>query len=876
MAKKLEIIISERDIVEKKQLEIEYPLYKASYLEVIKIFLNNCKQIEENASIYEYQKYPNNMDNVITIIGSRGGGKTTAMQEIKNVFLNFNEKKKEWLTKIGNPYAEELGKQIDKRFAFSVMDVVDASVLEEKDDLLELILWFMCREVGEKVRKDKYNNKYVANEGERQKFIDALDEVYKMHQSVKGKNEKKYGGESVVTALENMPNSIRTRQAMENLLDIYCKILFPHEYQNAYLVVAIDDLDLNIQKGYQMMEEIRRYLLNWRIIVLLAVDYKQMENVCEAHFFKEFGVRRYDITDNSLERHIGELSNSYMTKVFPFSNRIYLAEQNFKKAKIVDKGKIYSRKGYLLYEIARKMHIFYDANGLKIHFCEPNNVRELVSYVQFLDTLNTIDWQVPAGEEEKAYLKKQLSYYDRNHEKFNQDIIERMAFQILQLNQRDTFNELMKRDLIRRTGYVLQFYENSINEKDDLKKIMEKDHFTFGEFLGCLYEWGRKKYEYKPLVHCLLASFTSEMTREYLNYRYNPGEEEWDKESKQRSKERLIGYVGEGIGGGWLGEGLGKVNTSSNAAGEGDSKGNYEKEIAYLKEESMSNKKFSFTIERTERRGAENKCIRILEEFCKKKILPILECVFMCIDNYKMEKNGKKCLPSVVVEETKMPEFSKEENIGDSAEKRGKHNFKVRVSTARYADIDILSFIRKSIDYDEWRENIGCKIQDGLIEYAKETAGYNTEENKNNKIEAAIEKLKATSIFQNDKKEYPMALPLYNLDLSYNVLKRVRRSCMEALSVSCTSGAVIERINTIYDCIEEELEKNEKKYKEINDDLEFLYTRNFKEDPYIKKFKELMKDEDSKREFSKQLMNLYELPDMMQPEIDTKGDLVEP
>ncbi|MDO4304107.1 MAG: P-loop NTPase fold protein, partial [Bacillota bacterium] len=359
--------------------EVKYPLYINNYLDIIKIFL----KINEKRGRYEeglgnredelghYHMDPHDMGNVITIVGRRGSGKTTVIQEMRSILKNFNLCKKDWFQEIGEPYASELKGQIDKEYYVDAMEIIDASVLEEKDDLLEIILWYMYEQVSKKIDLAKSAGFTNANNWELGNFTKSVDEVYRMHQSIKGKRQEERG-ESVVTLLDNMPNSIRTRRAMGKLIEAYLKIMYPGKENSAYLLIPIDDLDLNIRKGYQMLEEIRRYLLDWRIIVLLAVDYEQMEKVCENRFRKEFE-NGQGIYEEELNKHIRNLSDSYMIKVFPISHRIYLTEKSLKSSYIKemnnDKVEMYQIKEYLLTKISEKMGIYYDAYGLKTHFC---------------------------------------------------------------------------------------------------------------------------------------------------------------------------------------------------------------------------------------------------------------------------------------------------------------------------------------------------------------------------------------------------------------------------------------------------------------------------------------------------------------------------
>lgn len=866
MTRELEIIGRDYSKQDEK-LKVKYPLYINNYLEIIKIFLKiNEKRKRYEAGQYngedelgQYHMDPHDMGNAITIVGKRGSGKTTVMQEIRSILKKFNMCKKDWFNKIGEPYASELNGQIDNEFMVEAMEIIDASVLEEKDDLLEIILWHMYEQVRKRITSGKNAGLTNVNSWELDNFTKSVDEVYRMHQSIKGKRQEETG-ESVVTLLENMPNSIRTRHAMGKLIEAYFKIMCPGKEKSAYLLIPIDDLDLNIRKGYQMLEEIRRYLLDWKIIVLLTVDYEQMEKVCEAHFRKEFESRQCGMNEDELSKHISDLSDCYMNKVFPISHRIHLTEKSLKVSFIKemdgDEEKTYKIKEYLLIKIAEKMGIYYDAFGLKTHFCVPNTVRELLAYIHFSLSLNSIDWNLLREPENQEDIVRQLGFYEQNHERFDNDIAERMVFQILKPAQRIVFEELRKRDLERRVGYVLQCYENTNKKKKVMEAVEEREHYSFGEFLGCIYRWGRDNYAYKPLVHCLLASFTSEMTREYINYRFNCE----DKDSRDRSQKRLVGYIGDNIAAGWLAEGFGKIDLSLVPAGveEGKEiqteKGN-EKEtgegkqqekknpslfsVAYLEGRNIENFSISFPIEKDFREGIEG-FLQLIEYFEETKILLILEALFLCMNNFRTLFDGKTCTPDIQVK------------IGQ--DKNGRFNIIADISKAVYFNWDILGFVKQSLDYHTWIKNIEEPIVNQLVDCARDLSRYS---GRDKRCVNTIENFKGTSAFFDKESKWELALPLYDLDLSYNVLKRVRRACKEDVPAIKFDDILI-RINNIYLYIERELLHEEERYIGVKEtDWEFRYVKTFQQDPYIVTFRRILDDEKSKRLFLNQIHKIY-------------------
>lgn len=888
-----EIIVSQEDFEDKKALGIEYPLYKDKYLDIVRILLTNCKRIQQNMRedldrnkelFNAYERFPNDMSNIISIVGGRGTGKTTVLQEMRTIFMDFgnarSEIKEKWVKRLGMPHLEELGEFARQPFRISAMEVIDASALEEQDDLLEIILWHICDDVRKKLDSNMGEDRYETQGYKRQKFLETLDEVYRMHQNVKGKSDGSIRGESVLTALENMPNSIKTRNAMHKLLDLYCEIMFPGKEQSTYLVIAIDDLDLNITKSYQILEEIRRYLLDWRIIILLAVDNKQMGEVCITHFYNEFGANRNSSVDNDLAKHIHNLSNSYLLKTMTTQNRVYLSEENLRSAKIIEKynekREPWAIKEYILYNIAKKMHIYYDAYGLKTHFCEPSNIRELISNIEFLNSLHSVEWNVPEEEQRNTeqYLEQQLKYYNQNYIRFCQDIAERMAFQIMHFEQQDIFLEIRKRDLERRVGYTIQWYRNSPQRKGIPRAIEEMEHYDFGEFLGCIYNWGRKDYEYKSLVHCLIASFTTEMTKEYFNYHYNLK----DKDSAKHLKRKLKGYVGDNVSGGWLSEGMGSVfwmekvkekrikeNRGDNRDRNAENKSvqiseeEYEyvdqenhKFISIDKEKELQYIQFEFEINNSAQPKKENHFIQILKKITESNILPILECLLLCLSNYKETKSGSERTPEIVIE--RKEKLNKNEKVV----KDSKVHFAVKIQGAQYADFDIFGFVKKSIDYQEWRDKIGKQLIEAFIEQAEVISGQKAEaETLTEPVKKAIYNFEKTSLFA-EGVSTEMALPLYNLDLSYNVLKRVRRKCRKEFSTLVEINNVLDMISKIYDLIEKELWHEEEQYNKImQSENKFKYKEIFINDPYIKKFRNLASNELIKPDFLKYMKILY-------------------
>ncbi|MDO4304812.1 MAG: hypothetical protein Q4D94_12965, partial [Bacillota bacterium] len=222
------------------------------------------------------------------------------------------------------------------------------------------------------------------------------------------------------------------------------------------------------------------------------------------------------------------------------------------------------------------------------------------------------------------------------------------------------------------------------------------------------------------------------------------------------------------------------------------------------------------------------------------KIILILECLFLCMNNFRTLFEGKTCIPDIQIRIEK--------------DKQEKTNIIVGISKAVYFDWDILGFVKQSLDYQEWIKNIEEPIVKQLVGCVSELSQYY---GKDKRCVNAIKDLKKDSAFHAKESKWELALPLYDLDLSYNVLKRVRRNGKEDTAVIKLDDLLI-KIKNIYSYIEQELTHEEERYEKVQGtNWEFRYTEIFQKDPYIVNFRKILEDEESRRLLLDQIHKVY-------------------
>lgn len=818
---KLEILLN-NEITDKKY--IEYDLYQESYTATLTNIFRSI--IENDRNKDRKQNVENRSSNIYAFIGRRGSGKTTAMSEICRILKNLNDREQRqwWRERL----PEDVKNLCDRDLNFYVLKPIDASLLEVKEDLFELILVRLYKIYQDYVKTGMNN---VHEDALCQKNVSLqFEKVIQMYRTVKRGGEEEIF--SIASMLQFMGSSSDIAYNLARLTDMLVKFGMPiNDCAYSYIVIAIDDLDLNIRYGYEMLEQLQKYFYYYKIIIVVAVDYDQMVSVCTQHFVKAMQYNADEMIRNV--KHCRNLANNFMTKVFPFSQRVFLPDMKkiTKKAQIsLGNNNFVHVKQYIIGKIAAAMCIYYDGIGEKCHFCEPDTVRELVFYNSFLEDLVRVNYDeialIMGREDDDAKEKKKqfMLHYDRNHQRFNWDIAVRQCQTTLNPQQQDTFKGLGEYALKRRAVYVVKAAlermsaEKLSKEKDCLIDQIQSE-YTYGELLEMIYMWGRKIPSDKPLISCIIASFTSEMVREYISFRYAA-----DSVQKEESRQRLIGFLGNSFGNKWLGECLivsGKINRQETISSIN---------LGFTREAEAKALIFNFSKPSLNNVTSENSLKKRLQTWMERQqIVSIIECV----DMFLYSKEGDQYSGLEI-------SFTEEFERGDKtniAEKGGRGGQKIYVAKCKtlQLSVDIFAFVAKSLDYSNQRKRVHDMLASALTEQI-----YGDIINKANKLnDAEIAKEKVLEIMKEIiaeqgllKEEEPeAALPFYNLDLVYNIMKRVRR---KNLSIKRYED-IYEEILKIYDDISAELRKEKEYYNNVG--VDFKYVEYFDENPYIKMFK---------------------------------------
>ena len=235
--------------------KFEESIYSSTYKKaknLVKKLLDESEYIEEEKlrrKIGTLDK--KEINNMIAFVGKRGTGKTTAMFS----FLNY-------LNTYGNSIYEEPFKEIDfGSVKFHCLDFIDGGLLEKEENILHILVANMYRKFME-TSEERFHDDW------REYDIRELQELFiRVENSLRQINDKNKWGQSSIENLKNVSNSLGLKRDLEQLIKRYLSLMkneknqYIEHSQKQVLVIAIDDLDMNLDHGFDTLEAIHRLSL---------------------------------------------------------------------------------------------------------------------------------------------------------------------------------------------------------------------------------------------------------------------------------------------------------------------------------------------------------------------------------------------------------------------------------------------------------------------------------------------------------------------------------------------------------------------------------------------------------------------------------------
>ncbi len=806
-------------------------VYKRAFLQVDDIISNFNQNNEYGLGKYVPSYYADNkagvgkgfdrFSNIITFAGKRGSGKTSAMLSFMDALKHYYGYKKR--------NGEELFytfKYVDNPL-FTCLDCIDGSLLEHGEDIFKVVLAQIYQKFID------LDERGGISKGEdfafkKRELFQKLEGIYGTVCEIENMENRYQGAsESHMSNLQSLSSSQKVKRDFEDLIKKFTFLMkyerrgMVEESQEHYVIISIDDIDLNISNGFSMLEKIHRYCMVENVIVLLSVDMEQMLSIVSKSFYEVLPkVDKILIEGN---KRVHELATDYLSKVMPVNYRIFvpcLSSHYSTNGLFLPKEKSGVKRA-VFWKLYRRIGIYFDSQGIKQHFYESKSMRQLTCFYLMLESMEHISlddvyFKSEITQEQRESL---IQIWEENYRILTEELSNRIVLEELHIDREvdEICKIIEKQDISRAKDEVVNFCYNKIgsassenNQIEMRNREVHMENCTYGQLVEALYELGRiNRNKYKPLVRYLLGYFSYAFTKTYI---YEKLEVENDGK-RLMQKGAFKSLVGGNIVDDWSMFLMPNTVRNRNmdvdeqGAASGDKSNKVLEYFSNYRGVTLANM-FSFPLEKKGRLESEERVFRYVAEMIQN-----MELLFLFFTNIREE--GQKGNINI-----KSDSFLWKFRVYKTEDMNSWISFDPRVENfseiALSGDYSVLNFVGNSMD----AVKLLTKFENGLAFcLAGEYGLLEQMESGEEKLKADFEKtlndysLKIKFEEWEDKFGTPaLPLPLYWFDLTYNILKRMKRAMSEEFIVSSKTENMFFCIQKLYENIVDQLKEQESFY----------------------------------------------------------------
>ena len=276
-------------------------IHKTEFDRVIELINNKITKLKEDDKNYiEIHKRYND---TITILGSRGSGKTSFLMSILQRYNGHDD--------------------------IEIIELIDPTLIEEKGHIFLTLISLITDKVEKKISKNECDP-CCKEYRQRKSWDDKLKRLAAGLPSIDIDNASLYSnwhdpehvmrkGLDAVKAAKELGENFN--KIVEEALNVLGKKAF---------LIAFDDIDVNFNNGWKVLETIRKYLTSPRIITLLSGDLKLFSKAIRKYQWENLGNELLTWEGEKLKKIekydelVTEIESQYMQKIMKAPNRIHL------------------------------------------------------------------------------------------------------------------------------------------------------------------------------------------------------------------------------------------------------------------------------------------------------------------------------------------------------------------------------------------------------------------------------------------------------------------------------------------------------------------------------------------------------------------------
>ncbi len=348
----------------------------------------------------------------IAFVGNRGTGKSSAMSSFAHFLENSIEKNCKWIKN------ESVKRRISQA-EFVALNAIDTANMCKTETIIADV-------ASEMYRRYKEIDKDLSVEKKRD-FIEKLKTAGDAA-ILRNADERIKKGDQLLAETDKI---VHIKDLFEKAVKSFLSLYKGNTaLEDRYLIIQLDDLDMNTTNAFAIMEEIRNILCIKNVIVLISVDIEQLKTVLKINFAQSLQTQSFDCRTESKKANkiAKDLSYKYVEKVLPLARRHYMLEftidqldkfqsknflgdddKNWGKLKLSGGEQTPAIMDAVLHLIWRKTMMIPMRNSHKDYALIPRNLRSLCNFIVFLRNMKDAAFDEDAFNGDTV---RPLTYFD--------------------------------------------------------------------------------------------------------------------------------------------------------------------------------------------------------------------------------------------------------------------------------------------------------------------------------------------------------------------------------------------------------------------------------------------------------------------------------
>ena len=519
------------------------------------------------------QSCQDEIHNVIAFTGRRGTGKTSAMLSIADSLSKLSAEK---------------GNRFEISDAFVQMPYINVAILDEEEDIFLIVLSRMFKELDafssgtDRMYKKDFHD-------EVRKLREEMCNIHGHYVNLKSNSDLT----SSYYSMENLHAKYNIREKFAELVKNYTEFYKNHETKNmTHLILCIDDVDMSRQDHMRIMQCIHQYFMIPNVVVMVTLNFPILTATLQKDTFD-----RLNTIEKREEQNLHlafEHTHDFLRKIIPSDMRITMPswrkydyrnltpvkvnlgqadsldvlEKEFpllrdsvlfkKLSEHKDEDYTLSPKELVLMMLADRTKVYLDVKGNKLHFMEPDSLRNLYDIFYMLYHMNDI-----ASLEDPD--RRNDSYF-RDRKANRKILLDYLYFKLLpeydfSAEEEKLISDFLAEPMDRRGKRIWDYYFKRLNSEEEEKRIIsvygrkfyedEKgrykiENYSFGELFRVLYSASRIGVMDRKLIRFILASFSFSLPQYVENEKWRNScrnEEHTGLANNYRNLRDVFGYT---------------------------------------------------------------------------------------------------------------------------------------------------------------------------------------------------------------------------------------------------------------------------------------------------------------------------------------------